>query len=224
MGINQTDLSFLSSVEGFQKVRSVCDLGDQDLLPEGRASDYWKSLGMRHLSLDVVGDAFRFDLNTDSVPKNWEPFDLVTNCGDTEHVINQLNCFKVIHDLCRVGGLMYHQLPVGGYATHGFFNYNLKFFLALAAANGYTILGSLVTTDALRVEHPGIDGQLTQWLPLIDGRDSGLRIALRKEHRGPFVLPLDVPIAAHPASPPVPLAIRLRRFAGRLLRRAGLVS
>ena len=39
------------------------------------------------------------------------PFNLVTNFGTTEHVPDQYPCFKNIHDLCSVGGLMYHVVP-----------------------------------------------------------------------------------------------------------------
>jgi hypothetical protein len=28
------------------------------------------------------------------------------NCGTTEHVLNQLNAFRLIHDATAVGGLM----------------------------------------------------------------------------------------------------------------------
>ena len=193
MGINQSDISFLSALPGFDEVRSVCDLGDQDLLPKGRASDYWKSLGMRHLSLDLVGDATHFDLNTDSVPESWGRFDLVTNCGTTEHVFNQANAFRVIHDLTKVGGIMYHQLPVAGDPTHGLFVYTLKFFKRLAKANAYEILCSQVdVTDTLMDPRKIMDpSPLDTWITKFPSIDGGIRVAFLKKTSAPFSFALD---------------------------------
>jgi hypothetical protein len=82
-----------------------------------------------------------FDLNTMSLPasrRGW--FDLVLNCGTTEHVLNQYNSFTVIHDAMRAGGLAYHALPMTGYLDHGYFNYNPRLFFELARANDYEVL------------------------------------------------------------------------------------
>jgi hypothetical protein len=82
-----------------------------------------------------------FDLNkSDVLPQHRGYFDLVINCGTTEHVLNQINSFRVIHDATRVGGIIYHALPMLGYMDHGYFNYNPRLFLDLARANEYSIL------------------------------------------------------------------------------------
>jgi hypothetical protein len=82
-----------------------------------------------------------FDLNkSDVLPQHRGYFDLVINCGTTEHVLNQINSFRVIHDATRVGGLIYHALPMVGYMDHGYFNYNPRLFRDLVLANEYTIL------------------------------------------------------------------------------------
>src|SRR6185436_17673571 len=127
MGISEIDLKFIASMGEWPK--RVCDLGDQDLLcyseadfdslgvnspRRGKAREFWRAVGADCMTLDVVGETTRFDLNTDKVPPEWGQFDLVTNAGDTEHVFNQVNCFTAIHDLTRVGGVMCHQLPVAG--------------------------------------------------------------------------------------------------------------
>ena len=64
-------------------------------------------------------------------------YDLVTNFGTTEHVANQLNAMKIIHDLTAVGGVMIHNVPLQGFMNHGLVNYNMKFFWMLARSNGY---------------------------------------------------------------------------------------
>jgi hypothetical protein len=76
------------------------------------------------------------DLNYDEVPaENRGRYDLVTNFGTTEHVVNQLNAFKIIHDLTAPGGVMIHELPAQGQIDHGFFAYNPKFFHKLELSN-----------------------------------------------------------------------------------------
>ena len=74
----------------------------------------------------------------DQVPEGCRgKYRLVTNYGTTEHVANQLNAFKIIHDLTAVGGLMVHSVPAQGMFCHGLVNYNPKFFWMLARSNGY---------------------------------------------------------------------------------------
>jgi hypothetical protein len=99
-------------------------------------------VGADYLAYDIF-EADRtaiFDLNRDAVPQEARgSFDLVLNCGTTEHVLNQFNAFRVIHDACRTGGVMYHNLPMTGYLDHGYFCYNPRLFFELAAANRYTV-------------------------------------------------------------------------------------
>ena len=64
-------------------------------------------------------------------------YDVVTNFGTTEHVANQLQSFKIIHDLAAAGALMLHVLPAGGTPNHGLVSYNPKFFWMLGRSNGY---------------------------------------------------------------------------------------
>lgn len=213
MGINELDLAVLTRLDGFTSVTAVCDLGDQDYICweeekfrafnfpanvpiKGKSSEFWKALGMRHISLDLVGDSYRFDLNTQSVPFWWRKFDLVTNCGNSEHVMDQFNCFKVIHDLTKVGGIMYHQLPVAGFATHGFWRYNPLFFRALMNANGYELLANvLLTADRTNDGDPGPDvpHNLDRWRAQYRAPDAIVRIAFRKKKSDRFRPALDVP-------------------------------
>lgn len=231
MGISETDLAFIVALGELPK--RVCDLGDQDLhcynevafdrlcldAPRrGKARDFWKALGADYLSLDIVGDATRFDLNIDQPKPEWGKFDLVTNCGDTEHVLNQLNCFVVMHDLARVGGVLYHALPIAGYSGHGFFNYNAKFFAALAQSNGYEIVKhSIDVSDKSMYLSPD---------PRMSGYDASIRVALRKVIDAPFKIPIDL-TGSELDLPRLPFsesrASWMRRYISYLLRRAHLV-
>src|SRR5262245_4179693 len=103
--------------------------GDLEHLDEAApaARTFWKWLGFDYAAIDIDGSpgSIPLDLNYDSVPADVEAkYDLVTNFGTTEHVANQLNAFKVVHDLTAPGGLMVHQLPAQGFFNHGLVNYN----------------------------------------------------------------------------------------------------
>ena len=109
---------------------------------------FWTSLGFEYAAVDLVDDAIRIDLNREQVPAEMRGrFDIVTNGGTTEHVANQDNTFRVIHDLCRPGGLMIHEVPCQAMITHGLINYNPKFFSNLARANAYEIVSMRVCAD-----------------------------------------------------------------------------
>jgi hypothetical protein len=158
-------------------VQAVCDLGQQELFYEKpevsqrvihqfaarcgvstadlsncrSSADLWRALGREIVSLDVVGsgpDFHYFDLNTDSVPNELRArFDFVTNVGTSEHVLNQYNTFKVMHDLTRRGGIMVHAIPTAGFSNHGFFHYNMKLFWRLSKVNIYDCLDAWMSCD-----------------------------------------------------------------------------
>src|SRR5215471_780663 len=86
-------------------------------------SELCEVLGIRYVAIDIFEGPHTIvlDLNRDPVPADLDgAFDLVINCGTTEHVLNQLHAFRVIHDLTRVGGQMFHSLPISGHADHGY--------------------------------------------------------------------------------------------------------
>jgi hypothetical protein len=137
------------------------------------ARQIWEWIGLEYAAIDIDGSpgSIPLDLNFDQVPEHARAcYGIVTNFGTTEHLANQLNAFKAIHDLAAVDGLMIHHLP---YHTpeHGFFGYNLKFFWALARSNEYaTVFHQL---------HPHDKPQSVQFV-------------LQKRHDLAFVPPLDV--------------------------------
>lgn len=105
-----------------------------------RSEVFWKWMGLEYLAVDVDNSegTLALDLNFDDVPvQHRGKYDLVINAGTTEHVANQLNAMKVIHDLTSRDGVMVHRLPGQGFTNHGLVNYNLKFFWMLARSNAY---------------------------------------------------------------------------------------
>jgi hypothetical protein len=70
-------------------------------------SEVCDRISVRYRAFDIMEgtDVTAFDLNHDRVPDDlFEQFDLVLNLGTTEHVMNQFNAFRVIHDAVKVGG------------------------------------------------------------------------------------------------------------------------
>jgi hypothetical protein len=167
------------------------------------AGDFWRSLGLRYASIDIDGSpgSIPLDLNFDGVPlEHRKQYDLVTNFGTTEHVCNQFNAFKVIHDLTRRGGLMMHNLPAQGMMNHGLVNYNPKFFWMLARSNGYEVL--VVKMSPAGVNYPlpdnirdelSDDPSSRQAVASYRTEDVGLKVIMRKRFDVEFIPPIDVP-------------------------------
>jgi hypothetical protein len=92
----------------------------------------------RELSaVDLQGPtAMKMDLNGPLPGLALYPWDVVINTGTAEHVFNQAQVFKTIHDCCKKGGLILHNAP-HFMEGHGFYNYTDHLFTDVAAANHY---------------------------------------------------------------------------------------
>jgi hypothetical protein len=107
------------------------------------AGEFFRRAGFGYQAIDrdEYPDVIRLDLNSDALPiEHRSRYRLVTNSGTSEHILNQWNVFKVIHEAVALDGLMYHGVPGWGDYQHGIFQYAPKFFWALAKANGYDLL------------------------------------------------------------------------------------
>jgi hypothetical protein len=180
-----------------------------DYLAESNPSSrmFWTSLGFTYNALDFDGhrDSIAIDLNRDQVPDDLRGnFHIAVNAGTTEHVANQDNAFRVIHDLVCKGGIMMHEVPAQGMMNHGLVNYNPKFFWHLCRENSYEVLMMKVTSwtstpvpenvlDSNRVyggaNHLLINGKIAEAVP-----DFMIRASLRKLEDQPFVTPMDLPV------------------------------
>ena len=112
----------------------------RNIANRGSGRDFYRLLGLTYNCIDTDGrfGALPLDLNYDDVPAvHRNKYDFVTNFGTTEHVANQLNCFKIVHELTKPGGYMLHYVPFTGYETHGLVNYTPKFFWYLVRSNFY---------------------------------------------------------------------------------------
>ena len=166
--------------------------------------NFWLWLGFDYASIDVDGSpgSIPIDLNFDSLPPGAAgKYQLVTNYGTTEHVANQLNAFKIIHELTAWGGLMVHELPTQGHVNHGLISYNFNFFFMLSRSNGYKI----VLADYRQSPQPyhlpdSILRPIRETnpyhhpkLPDFDITDGSLKLVLQKTYDNSYVPPIDVP-------------------------------
>lgn len=93
----------------------------------------------KHDAVDLHGTSIaqKYDLNNPLPIK--EKYDIAINFGTGEHVFNQYQFFKNLHDVTDAGGYMLHSMPNQGCYDHGFFNYHPTFLFDLAEANNYKI-------------------------------------------------------------------------------------
>jgi SAM-dependent methyltransferase len=167
------------------------------------ARTFWNWLGFDYAAIDIDGSpgSIPLDLNCDEVPDAHKGrYHLVANFGTTEHVANQLNAFKVIHDLTAPGGLMFHVVPAQGHFDHGLVNYNPKFFWLLARSNDYVCLHSdfEVSRSSDRLPRDVVE-TASKFVPDFAERtgsyraaDGTLRNVFLKHDDRDYVAPLDV--------------------------------
>ena len=140
-------------------------------------------LGFNYTCIDLDGNfgSLQLDLNFDPAPAEFRNrYDLTTNHGTTEHLLNQYNAFKVIHDVTRPGGLMLHALPFTVHLDHGFFNYQPNFFEALARYNSYKTLGIWVGLDWTLSSFVPWQPQLLDYL-VMNGKTRHLLLVLQEK-------------------------------------------
>jgi SAM-dependent methyltransferase len=160
---------------------------------------FWMSLGFDHAAIDYGGQggSLALDLNADQVPDELKgSFDLVINTGTSEHVANQDNCFRVMHDLARPGGVMYHEVPAFLFG-HGLVNYSPKFFLQLLRQNDYSPLFFKIRASRGSIPRY-VRAMNRKWgpgeaLPVDDVTDLSIAVAFKKRRDEEFSTPLDLP-------------------------------
>jgi hypothetical protein len=167
------------------------------------AREFWLWLGYKYAAIDIDGSpgGIPIDLNYDSLPAEVSgQYDLVTNFGTTEHVTNQLNAFKIIHDLTAHHGIMIHSVPAQGMLNHGLINYNFRFFWRLARSNGYRFIDADFSMSNQR-QHLCTDvlDFVVQFNPAAADRlanhefaDGQILAVMEKAFDIPFVSPIDV--------------------------------
>jgi SAM-dependent methyltransferase len=116
----------------------MCELGNKKNA-KGTYKQYFESLGIRHVSIDSNGldGAVPLDLRA---PIDIGDFDIVTNFGTTEHVTEQEQCWKNVHNLVRTGGILVSMTPLPGHwLRHGLWYPTTTWYKHFALLNDYTI-------------------------------------------------------------------------------------
>lgn len=110
---------------------------------EAFIGELFEKAGIRYEAIDIA-DGYRttiVDLNHQPAPPAFRnAFQVVLNFGTTEHLLNQFNAFRVIHDCTQVGGYMVHSLPSVGYTNHGYFTYTPRCMFDVAGYNQYEVV------------------------------------------------------------------------------------
>lgn len=166
MGLNTLYLRYIESsiAQGFgvdTRGLRVLELGDQVIsdpdISEKTGKAYFSARGYLHVSVDINGQhgAISRDLTRPEQFLDWhDSWDILTNAGTTEHVEPfeaQYECFGIIHDCIKVGGIAIHLLPDvqerdqrGAWKNHCRYYYSASFFELLARECDYELLSSVV--------------------------------------------------------------------------------
>lgn len=195
------------AVKNFFEAFGVQHVSREDIAEiagRGSAKGVYEQLGFSYNCIDVDGQfgALALDLNYEDVPESHKGvYDFVTNFGTTEHVANQLNCFKVMHDLTKPGGYMYHELICTGWLNHGLVNYNPKMFWMLCKSNFYDYEGMWFWANTEQPEK--LPENIVQMSRKIEPKTLNefstqtamIGVLMRKVFDVPFVPPLDGDLA-----------------------------
>ncbi len=108
------------------------------------ARKYFNSIGINCISVDISGKygSLKIDLREPIKKEFYNKFDIITNCGTTEHISpieKQYQVFKNIHLCAKVDGIIIHFVPVGN-RKHSYLYYEKGFFEMIAKLNNYEII------------------------------------------------------------------------------------
>jgi hypothetical protein len=109
----------------------------------GSAKVVFDALGAELVVLDkreVYGVDGVVDLNEPIGAEHRGRYDLVIDPGTTEHIFNVAQALKNVADTVKVGGFVYHMVPLCNF-NHGFWNFSpVTFTQFYSAENGFELL------------------------------------------------------------------------------------
>lgn len=170
MGITNHSVEVLDEVIIRYRPKTLLELGNQQTYVMGDrygqyANWYYEEKGIPYVCADINGEnnAVVIDLS-----KRWEntlgQFDLVTDFGVSEHVATGgvhdaeqfFNCWKIKHDLTKIGGIMISENPLtGNWPAHGQ-NYVTQSF--------YKVLCKMANYELIHLhEHPAMGNTTDGW-------------------------------------------------------------
>jgi len=139
------------------------------------------------------------DLNQYVFPEEYKgTMDVVTNCGTSEHLLNPLGLFAFMHYLAKPGAILFHDVPISGFANHGLCNLTPKFWHFLQIANAYQLLTAKIRRCDEELVPGNYYGDHLSNIQRADTlRDHAMiRFVVRKVRDRFFIPPWDVDAAA----------------------------
>jgi outer membrane protease len=161
MGLNIRTLNMIYEVLDILEIYkfkglNICELGNlqirKDVHPFLKANgiplyksakEYFTHIGFNDTSIDWNGKdgALSLDLGKPINNKFNKKFDILINGGTTEHVYNQYECWKNIHNICKENAVIFSVGPLAGnWLKHSPYRYSLEFFEHLSIENNYDLL------------------------------------------------------------------------------------
>lgn len=122
------------------------------------AAEVLNRLGMDYTAFDVDGrkGTVYLDFHSLRFPRDlYGKFDATFNAGTSEHLFVPSGLFFFMHQATKVGGLMWHNVPIFGMGNHGLTNHTPKFWHQIAAYNQYEIVKSNVVPVDSSLIHSG---------------------------------------------------------------------
>lgn len=165
------------------------------------ARDFYSTLGWEYYCVDIDDrpGTINLDLNRGNIQARYKGyFDIVTNHGTTEHVMNPINSFFCVHEMTKKGGVIIHDTPIFGLGNHGFVNLTPKFWHSLMFFNEYKCLEANVRNvpadpafiDPANFYLPHFD--FIQGLKEQSMHGGIIHIILTKEKEDVFIPPVDL--------------------------------
>lgn len=175
MGLHFKDIKYFEEITDWLKHKEyigsfdglrLCEFGDlwirldlHNYMPHRLASQYFESKGFEVSVIDLgIGNEdivksekrtkktiLRYDLAKPITSKIGK-FDFIIDFGTAEHVENQYELNKNIHNLCKVGGIIIRSNPSDRYSGgnpakhHGLFHYTHAFYTKLSRLCKYKIV------------------------------------------------------------------------------------
>lgn len=176
--------------------------------PEGiitPARDVFERIGLDYTCFDVdyrKGTIYVDFHRLKFSPTLYNHFDATFNAGTSEHLLAPHGLFFFMHQTTKVGGLMWHSVPVFGWGNHGLNNMTPKFWHQLRTYNDYEIVkAKIVPTDTTGVDPGNWYGEhlsFFEGLKEFPTTSATVHIVFRKRHPYCFIPPFDV-VDAHQA-------------------------
>lgn len=119
----------------------------------------------QHISIDINGKdgALKLDLGTPL--KQFNNFDLCTNCGTAEHVEDIYQCYENIHNFTKLNGIIVNYGPLSTHAfKHSLWGYNLHFPYEMAIENNYELIYQDIKIPIKGRNPNPIDNALICWI------------------------------------------------------------